>query len=129
MRNIATISLAFGFAFAVSPVFAADVKSEIMTAEQHAELAAQAQSLDAVQMHLHHTLNCIVGPKGAEFDAKELNPCANSGAGALVDSTDAAAKQKLKAAVAKANTGLKETVLASAQKDAADTANILETAK
>jgi hypothetical protein len=46
-----------------------------------------------------------------------------------VDSTDAAAKQKLKAAVAKANMGLKETALAAAQKDAADTANILETAK
>ncbi len=64
MRNIATISLAFGFAFAVSPVLAADVKSEIMTAEQHAELAAQAQSLDAVQMHLHHTLNCDRGAEG-----------------------------------------------------------------
>ena len=129
MRNIATLSLIFGFAFGAAPVFAADVKSEIMTAEQHAELAAQATDVDMVHSHLHHAINCIVGPKGADFDAKELNPCANNGAGALVDSTDAAAKKKLNSAVAKAKTGLNETVLAAAQKDAADTANILDTAK
>src|SRR5580692_9005592 len=78
------------------PARASDVKSEIMTAEQHATLAAQAQSIDMVHMHLHHVLNCLVGPKGADYDAQELDPCRNTGSGAIPDTADAATKQKLK---------------------------------
>jgi hypothetical protein len=123
-------SIAFGFAVAVSaPVLAADVKSEIMTAAQHAQLAAGAQTLDMVHAHLHHTINCLVGPKGTDFDAKELNPCQNNGDGAIPDSADAAAKTKLMSAVDKAKAGLHESDLAAAQKDATQTAAIIDAAK
>ena len=119
---------AVSFTFAVSAQ-AADVKSEIMTAEQHATLAAGAQTVDMVHSHLHHTINCLVGPKGADYDADELNPCKNNGDGAIPDTDDAAVKQKLKTAVAKAKAGLHETDLAAIQKAATETASILDTAK
>ena len=41
--------------------------------------AAQATDLNTVHMHLHHALNCLVGPNGKGFDAKEMNPCAHAG--------------------------------------------------
>jgi hypothetical protein len=131
MRKYAVLCGAFAAAVCVMamPARAADVKSEIMTAEQHATLAAQAQSIDMVHMHLHHVLNCLVGPKGTDYDAQELDPCKNTGSGAIPDTTEAATKQKLKTAVAKAKGGLQESNLAAAQKDAADAATTLDTAK
>lgn len=130
MRNKTTLGIALMAGFAIAmPAWAADVKSEIMTAGQHAGLAASAQTIDMVHAHLHHTLNCLVGPKGADYDAKELDPCKNSGNGAIPDSTDAGVKKKLGSAVAKAKTGEGETNLAAAQKDATETASILDTAK
>jgi hypothetical protein len=70
-----------------------------------------------------------VGPNGAGFDAKELNPCANSGAGAIPDSSNATAKQALLGAVARANSGIATTDLATAQKDASETAAMLKAVK
>ena len=79
--NRHAVSLAF--AALLLPVAAlADAHSEIVNAETHAGLAAKGTDLAAVHMHLHHTLNCLVGPSGAGFDAKEINPCANAGSGA-----------------------------------------------
>ena len=67
-------------------------------------------------MHLHHTVNCLVGPKGHGFDAKEANPCQKLGRGAIPDTTDSATKVKLTAALAKAQTGLKSDDLAATKK-------------
>ena len=127
-KKLAVISLA---ACALAPLGAraADVNGEITNAATHAGLAATATDIAGVHMHLHHTVNCLVGPSGTGYDAKELNPCANSGNGAIPDSTNASAKQSLQAAVAKANTGLAATDLAAAQKDASDTAAMLKTVK
>ena len=108
------------------PASAADVKGEIVTAETHAGLAAKASDLDGVHMHLHHTLNCLVGPNGAGFDAKQMNPCANSGSGAIPDTTDAAKKKSLQAAADKAKDGIAQTNIATAQKDANDVAAMLK---
>lgn len=105
----------------------ADVKSEITTAETHAGLAAKATALDGVHMHLHHAVNCLVGPSGKGFDAKQINPCANNGNGAIPDTTDAAKKAKLQAAVDKAESGIASSDLATAQKAATDTAAMLKT--
>jgi len=105
----------------------ADVKSEITTAETHAELAAKAATLDGVHMHLHHAVNCLVGPNGTGFDAKQINPCAHNGNGAIPDTADAAKKAKLQAAVDKAESGIAATDLAAAQKAATDTATMLKT--
>jgi len=100
------------------PVLAADVSAEITNAAMHAGYAAEATDIATVHSHLHHTVNCLVGPSGQGFDAKELNPCANNGTGAIPDSTGASAKQALQAALAKANSGLSATDLATAQQDA-----------
>ena len=58
--------------------------------------ASQLDSLlKTVQMHLHHAVNCLVGPAGKGFDASAGNPCGKAGAGAIPDSTDSAQKAKL----------------------------------
>ncbi|HEX4159415.1 MAG TPA: hypothetical protein VHY79_13150 [Rhizomicrobium sp.] len=113
----------------VSPALAADLGGEITTAGTHAGLAAQASDIAGVHIHLHHVVNCLVGPGGAGFDSKELNPCANTGSGAIPDSGSPQTKQELEAALAKANSGLAATDMAAAQKDASDTASMLKTVK
>ena len=95
---------------------AADPAQEAATAGQHAGLAAQGASVEQVHMHLHHTVNCLVGPKGQGFDAKEANPCQKLGNGAIPDTTDQASKAKLTAALAKAQAGLKSDDLTAARK-------------
>ncbi len=107
---------------------AADLKAEITTAGQHASMAATAGDIATVHMHLHHTINCIVGPNGAGYDAKQMNPCQNQGAGALVDATKAATKTSLQTAVTQAQAGLASNDMSAAQKDAADAAATLKSA-
>ncbi len=97
---------------------AADVKGEIATAQDHANLAAAASDIAGVHMHLHHVVNCIAGPKGAGFDASQVNPCAGRGDGALPDAADAATKKSLQVAADEASKGIAETNLATAQADA-----------
>ena len=106
--------------------FAADLKAEIATAGQHAGMAAAASDIATVHMHLHHTINCIVGANGAGYDAKQMNPCQNQGAGALVDATNATTKTSLQTAVTQAQAGLASSDLSAAQKDAADAAATLK---
>lgn len=118
-----------GVLFFASPSLAGDAKSEITTAAMHAGLAAQASDITGVHTHLHHAVNCLVGPGGPGFDSKELNPCANSGGGAIPDSTNATTKESLQAALARANSGIAATDLASAQKDASATEAMLKSAK
>ena len=92
---------------------------EISTAATHAGLAAKQTDVMKVHMHLHHALNCLVGPAGEGFDATNANPCAKQGAGAIPDS-DAATAAKLKAVVPTLQSGISATDLAIAQKDASD---------
>jgi hypothetical protein len=99
---------------------AADPAQEAATGGVHAGLAAQAASIEQVHMHLHHAVNCLVGPAGQGFDAKEANPCQKLGNGAIPDTTDAATKAKLTAALAKAQAGLKSDDLAAAKKAATE---------
>jgi hypothetical protein len=77
----------------------ADPAQEAATGATHAGLAAQAATIQQVHMHLHHTINCLVGPKGQGFDDKEANPCQKLGNGAIPDTTDSAMKAKLTAAL------------------------------
>jgi hypothetical protein len=99
---------------------AADAAQEAATSGVHAGLAAQAATVEQVHMHLHHTVNCLVGPKGQGFDAKEANPCQKLGDGAIPDTTDSAMKAKLTAALANAQAGLKSDDLTVARKAAAE---------
>lgn len=97
---------------------AADSAQEIATAASHAGFAAQATNIEQAHMHLHHAVNCLVGPKGHGFDSGEANPCKGLGNGAIPDTADAATKAKLTAALADAQAGLKSDDLAAAQKAA-----------
>ncbi len=108
---------------------AGDAKAEITTAATHAGLASKATTVMMVHMHLHHTLNCLVGPKGKGFDAQEENPCAKSGDGAIPDTTNAAEKKALAAAVTETGNGIKSTDLAASQKIAADVSAMLKAIK
>lgn len=123
--TIAGAALLFGIA---SSAFAADAAKEIATAATHAGYAADATEMKTVQAHLHHTINCLVGPNGKGFDATQANPCKDQGGGAIADTTDAAKKKSLHAAVAKAMDGLKKTDIAAAKKDASEAQAILKKA-
>jgi hypothetical protein len=67
---------------------AASLQDELKTAITHAGFAAKYDSLNEVTLHLHHTLNCLVGPNGKMFDASAGNPC-QGGHGILADISDA----------------------------------------
>ncbi|HUO93930.1 MAG TPA: hypothetical protein VMU22_13465 [Rhizomicrobium sp.] len=112
-----------------APVLAADAKGEITIAAQHASLAAQASDLAGVKMHLHHTLNCLEGPKGADFSKSDLNPCAHAGNGAIPDSSNPTTTASLQTAVGQALSGLKASDLKTAQSDASATAATLQAIK
>jgi hypothetical protein len=105
---------------------AADPAPEVTTAATHAGFAAQATGIEQAHMHLHHTVNCLVGPKGQGFDRNEANPCQKLGDGAIPDTTDTATKAKLTAALAHAQEGLKADDLAAAKKAAAEAQSSLK---
>jgi hypothetical protein len=106
----------------------ADSIKEVTIAANHAGLAAQAADLKGTQTHLHHVINCLVGPKGQGFDDKEANPCKDQGDGAIPDMTDEVRRTALIQALAKANQGLRQTDLAAARKSASE-AQVLLTPK
>ena len=112
-----------------APTFAADAKGEITLAAQHASLAAQANDVAGVHMHLHHTVNCLEGPNGADFSKKDMNPCEHSGNGAIPDSTNPTTTATLQSAVGQAMKGLSATDLKTAQGDASATAATLQAIK
>ncbi len=111
-----------------TPAFA-DLAGELSTAMAHAGMASTAADLAMTQKHLHHAVNCLVGPASPDFDAAAGNPCAKAGNGAIVDSTDAAQKAKLQAAVNGAKPGFATTDLAAAQATAKATADAVAAAK
>lgn len=75
---------------AAFPALAADKDNakEVATAAAHAGMAAGAESPQMVKSHLQHVLNCLEGPKGADFAAALGNPCASQGDGAIADSKE-----------------------------------------
>jgi hypothetical protein len=128
---IATIGIlaVFGVGLVSASVKAdADSTKEVTTAARHAGLAAQAADLKGTQTHLHHVINCLVGPKGQGFDDKEANPCKDQGNGAIPDTTDEARRTALIQALVKANEGLRKADLAAARKSASE-AQVLLTPK
>jgi hypothetical protein len=128
MKKILIASLTGG-ALLFSTAAFADLGAELTTAQTHAGLAAKATDVNMVHMHLHHALNCLVGPGGAGFDTTNANPCASAGKGILVDTSDAGQKAKLQTAVADAQRGIAATDLAGAQAAATATASAIGSAK
>lgn len=94
-------------------------KDEINTAHAHAMMAQSATSVAMAHTHLHHVINCLVGPGGSGFDAAAGTPCKGQGNGAIPDAaTDHALHAKLESALADAQAGLKSESLAAVQQDA-----------
>ena len=123
MRKISTFAaIAFVAAgtFASGSAFAVDVQldKEIAAAASHAGYAASAGDIDGVRSHLHHTINCLAGPEGKGFDAKQMNPCAALGNGAMADATDKGTIMALEAAHSAASDALAEGDLDKAKADA-----------
>ncbi len=129
LRDALLGAAAAALVIAPLPVLAADASGEIVTAATHAELAAQAGDLAGTQMHLHHALNCLVGPNGNGFDPKNMNPCANAGSGAIPDEADAGKKAALEKAADTVRTGLSDKDMPTAQKDALAAATALKAIK
>jgi hypothetical protein len=95
---------------------AADAARQIATAAQHAGYAADATAIGTAHAHLQHTINCLVGPQGDGFDAKQLNPCKEYGNGAIPDTDDPMKLKSLRAALRLAEEGLKSDDLDTAKK-------------
>ena len=97
----------------------ANPDQEISTALQHAGMSAGSSKLEDVHAHLHHVLNCLVGPSGQGYDSTAENPCKGQGTGAINDVQNKSKERgELDDAVKEANKGLKENDLKKAQKDA-----------
>jgi len=107
----------------------ADAASQIATAAQHAGFAAAAPNLSQMHMHLHHVMNCLVGPKDGDFDKTNINPCAQMGNGAFPDESNAEIKAKLQSAMSAAGDGIASSDEATAKKNAATVKTILEAIK
>jgi hypothetical protein len=104
-------------------------RNEISTAHTHAKFAAEAATVAVSHVHLHHVINCLVGPTGTGFDATQANPCKGQGNGAIPDSaSDHALHAKLESVLSAAEAALKTDTLASAHRDAAKIAADLQAA-
>jgi hypothetical protein len=64
---------------------AGDPSAELKTAVTHAGFAAKYETMKEVALHLHHALNCLVGPQDKLFNAAAGNPCQGQGNGFLID--------------------------------------------
>jgi hypothetical protein len=87
-RLMMSVMMLAGAVFLASTAFAqnGDAAKELATARAHAKLAEASQSVEVAKMHLHHVINCLVGPHGDGFDAAAGNPCKGMGDGAEMDS-------------------------------------------
>ena len=134
--SLALASIAFADAPAASSGMgasaagAANPDQEISTALQHAGMSAGSSKLEDVHAHLHHVINCLVGPSGNGFDSTAEDPCKGQGSGAINDVDNKSKKRKeLDEAVKDANKGLKDNDLKKAQKYAKDVMKDLQDAQ
>lgn len=129
IRCLPALALALALPMAAPAANTNDaVANQAATAVAHAGMALGAADMDAVQMHLHHVVNCLVGPAGAGFEAEAGNPCKDQGQGALVDADgDEATEAKLRAAVDLANQGMQAETLEEAHADAEQVMKTLQT--
>src|ERR1700744_229632 len=129
MFKTTTLVAVISAALTLPPAAYADATAEIATAAQHAGLAAAAPNLAQVHTHLHHAMNCLVGPRDADFDKNNMNPCAQQGAGAYPDESDPDIKVKLQNAMSAAADGIASNDEATAKKNAAWVQTMFEQTK
>jgi hypothetical protein len=88
-RNLILSLSSLCAAFALSGALAAgDGPRQLATALAHAAMAVAAPDTAGVHMHLHHMVNCLVGPGDEDYDAKAGDPCKGMGNGAVTDTDD-----------------------------------------
>lgn len=127
---VAASAAALGFALLAAPASAEPQPTkEIEAAAKHAGFAAGSGDIDGVRTHLHHAVNCLVGPEGEGFAPKEMNPCKALGNGAIPDTNDTVKKSSLEAALERANAGLAADDLADAKAEAIKTQALLDAMK
>jgi hypothetical protein len=64
----------------------AAAKTQLTTAIFHSgELAQRGTAVAASKTHLQHTMNCLEGPRGPNFNAAPGNPCQGQGNGLIPD--------------------------------------------
>ena len=123
MFTTGTAWLAAILAIAALPSLAADAQKdnskELATAAAHAGMAAGAESPQMVKSHLQHVINCLEGPKGADFVAALGNPCASQGDGAIPDAKEDG-KKKLEDAAGQARRAMAELNIDKAKQMAAE---------
>jgi len=68
-----------------SGAFASDYTKQLRTALAHAGYSSKSKDAKAVHLHLYHTINCLEGSGGKDFNAAAGNPCKGQGNGALND--------------------------------------------
>ena len=108
------------------PPTATDAAKEQATAAFHAGLAAGSGDVKMVHAHLHHVINCLVGPTGASYAMSEMNPCKGMGAGLLTDTSQGASLKQFETALTRALAGLKIDDLMKAKQIAAETQVLLK---
>ncbi|MGH8111570.1 MAG: hypothetical protein ACREPF_03040 [Rhodanobacteraceae bacterium] len=107
---------------------------EIATARIHATVATQIDNIQGVHLHLHHVINCLVGPHGNGWDAAaeavSENHCTGLGHGAIADSNNDPAVHRLaETALRDAQAGVKAGNLGTAHRDAHEALEALEEAE
>jgi len=65
--------------------FAGDGAKQLRTALAHAGYSSKSKDAKTVHVHLYHTINCLEGRGGKDFNAAAGNPCKGQGNGALND--------------------------------------------
>lgn len=120
-----TGAMVAGIAFGA---FAQDKAStEVSTARAHAMMAQSANTVAMAHTHLHHVINCLVGPSGQGYEASAGTPCNGQGNGAIPDSAgNSTMHGKLQSALADAQAGLQADSLATVHSDAGKAAAALQ---
>jgi hypothetical protein len=123
-KTLASATALMGIVTILPTTALADGPTAIAKAAQHAGLAAGSGDLAGVQRHLHHSLNCLVGPDGEGFDESAGNPCAADG-GAIPQTSDAELRAKLMAIAAEVRGGVMGTDVDAAKRLATETQEML----
>ena len=109
----------------LSPKALTDGPQAVATAAQHAGLAAAAGDIAGAHRHMHHTLNCLIGPDGDGFNAAAGNPCGDAG-GAIPQTADAEMKKTLEEVAMKVRDATENNDLATVKDVAMSVQDTLE---
>jgi len=127
MNRLLIVGITLALGASACAAHAQSAQNEISTAHAHALMAQNATSVAMAHTHLHHVINCLVGPGCNGFDASAGDPCKGKGAMAA-SSADHALHAKLQSALGDAQAGLKSESLAAVQQDAGKAAAGLQDA-